>query len=117
MLFKWSLTGSPRVETSNTGKAALGSPLGLRTFCSAFPGTLSSTLVVPTYLQSLPWDKLQGQVLDLAGPLTCLWADLLKADAKVKREDVLLLVQWILVLLGSLANLITQERRQILWLR
>ena len=62
--------------------------------------------------------KLQGQVLNLAGPLTCLWADLLNADTKVKREDVLLLVQWILVLLGSLANSITQERRQIsLWLR
>ena len=59
--------------------------------------------------------KLQGQVLDLAGPLTCLWADLLNADAKVKREDVLLLVQRILVLLGSLANSITQERRQISW--
>ena len=61
--------------------------------------------------------KLQGQVLDLAGPLTCLWADLLNADAKVKREDVLLLVQRILVLLGSLANSITQERRQISWSR
>ena len=61
--------------------------------------------------------KLQGQVLDLPGPLTCLWADLLNADAKVKREDMLLLVQRILVLLGSLANSITQERRQILWSR
>ena len=53
--------------------------------------------------------KLQGQVLDLAGPLTCLWADLLNADAKVKREDVLLLVQWILVLLGSVSNSIIEE--------
>ena len=61
--------------------------------------------------------KLQGQVLDLPGPLTCLWADLLNADAKVKREDMLLLVQRILVLLGSLADSITQERRQILWSR
>ena len=61
--------------------------------------------------------KLQGQVLDLAGPLTCLWADLLNADAKVKREDVLLLVQRILVLLGSVSNSITQERRQISWSR
>ena len=58
--------------------------------------------------------KLQGQVLDLAGPLNCLWADLLNADAKAKREDVLLLVQRILVLLGSLTNSITQKRRQIL---
>ena len=61
--------------------------------------------------------KLQGQVLDLAGPLTCLWADLLNADAKVKREDVLLLVQRILVLLGSVSNSIMQERRQISWSR
>ena len=51
--------------------------------------------------------KLQGQVLDLAG---------LNADVKVKREDVLLLVQRILVLLGSLTNSISQERRQILQL-
>ena len=53
--------------------------------------------------------KLQGQVLDLAGPLTCLWADLLNADAKVRREDVLLLVQQIQVLLGSVSNSIIEE--------
>ena len=32
--------------------------------------------------------KLQGQVLDLPGSLTSLWADLLIVDAKVKREAV-----------------------------
>ena len=37
--------------------------------------------------------KLQDQLLDMASPLTCLWADLLSKDAKVKAEDVILLLQ------------------------
>ena len=42
--------------------------------------------------------KFQDQILDLTGPLTCLWADLLSKDAKV---NVILLLQRVLVLLGS----------------
>ena len=61
--------------------------------------------------------KFQSQVLDLAGPLSCLWADLLNADIKVKREDIILMVQQILVLVGSVSNSITQEWRQISWSR
>ena len=45
--------------------------------------------------------KLQEQVLDVAGPLTCLWSDLLNKEAKVANEDVLLLLQRALVLVGS----------------
>ena len=59
--------------------------------------------------------KFQGQILDLAGPLTCLWADLLNSDIKIKKADIILMVQWILVLVGSASDLISQERRQILW--
>ena len=59
--------------------------------------------------------KFQGQILDLAGPLTCLWADLLNCDIKIKKEDIILMVQQILVLVGSASNFISQERRQILW--
>ena len=35
----------------------------------------------------------------------------------MKREDIILLVQRILVLMGSVSNTITQERRQIAWSR
>ena len=37
--------------------------------------------------------KLQDQLLGVAGPLTCLWADLLNKKAKVSTQDTLLLVQ------------------------
>lgn len=35
--------------------------------------------------------KVQEQLLDATGPLTCLWADLLNKEAKVSAEDTLLL--------------------------
>ena len=44
--------------------------------------------------------KLQEQILEMAGPLTCLWADIRNWKATVKQEDVLLLLQRVLVLLG-----------------
>ena len=40
-------------------------------------------------------------LLDVAGPLTCLWGDLRNKDAKVSVEGILLLVQRALVLLGN----------------
>ena len=61
--------------------------------------------------------KLQEQVLDVAGPLTCLWADLLNKDANISTGDVLLLIQRALVLLGSVSHNISQERRKIAWSR
>ena len=42
---------------------------------------------------SPPGCKLQEQMLDVAGPLTCLWVDLLNKEALVSAEDMLLLVQ------------------------
>ena len=56
------------------------------------------------------WKTLYGvqeQLLDTAGPLSCLWADLLNKDATVSKEDIVMLVQRALVLLGSASNTIT----------
>ena len=61
--------------------------------------------------------RVQEQLLDTAGPLICLWADLLNKDAMVSKEDIVMLVQRALVLLGSASNTITLERRKIAWSR
>ena len=55
------------------------------------------------------------QLLDVTGPLTCLWADLLSKEAKVSPEDILLLVQRALVLLGSASHSISMERHKLVW--
>ena len=59
--------------------------------------------------------KLQEQILDIAGLLTCLWVDLLNQDVTVKPEDLILLLQRVLVLLGSASHNISQERRRVAW--
>ena len=61
--------------------------------------------------------NLQKQILDMSGPLTCLWADLLNRDAMVNPKDVILLLQSTLTLLGSASYTITQERRRMAWSR
>ena len=45
--------------------------------------------------------KIQEHLLNVAGPLTCLWSDLLNKEATIAPENILLLVQRVLVLLGS----------------
>jgi len=55
---------------------------------------------------------LQGQLLDMTGLLTCLWADLSSKNAEVKLQEVILLIQRVLVLLGSSSHHITQERQR-----
>jgi len=57
--------------------------------------------------------KLQDQILDMAGPLTCPWTDLLDQNITVKLEEIILLLQRVLVLLGSTSFNITQERRRV----
>ena len=57
----------------------------------------------------------QKQLLDVTGPLTCFWADLLNKEASVHPEDILLLTQRALVLLGSASHSINIERRKIVW--
>ena len=61
--------------------------------------------------------KIQEQLLDVAGPLTCLLVDLLNKEANVTAEDTLLLIQRALSLLGSASHNITLERRKIAWSR
>ena len=61
--------------------------------------------------------KIQEHLLDVAGPLTCLWSDLLNKETTVAPEDILLLVQRALVLLGSASHYVSQERRKIAWSR
>ena len=50
--------------------------------------------------------KIQEQLLDATGPLTCLWSDLLNKEAK----DILLLIQRALVLLGSASHSVSREK-------
>ena len=59
--------------------------------------------------------KIQEQLLDATGPLTCLWLDLLNKETKVSSEDTL--IQRTLVLLGSVSHTVSQERRKIAWSR
>ena len=63
------------------------------------------------------WFKVQGQLLEVTGSLTCLWVDLLNKQAKVSQEDTLLLIQRALVLLGNASHAITLERRKVAWSR
>ena len=61
--------------------------------------------------------KLQGSILNFTGPLTCLWGDLLDTKTKVRREEVILLIQRILLMVADLSHSVSQERRQIAWSR
>ena len=51
--------------------------------------------------------------MDVAGPLTCLWADLLNKEAEMSSEDVLLLVQRALVLVGSTSHAINKRETNL----
>lgn len=57
--------------------------------------------------------KIHDRVPDVVGPLTCLWADLLNKEGSVTTEDVLLLIQRALVLLGDASHAVNIERRKI----
>ena len=59
--------------------------------------------------------RIQDQLMDVAGPLTCLWADLMDKEAVVSPQEIIRLVQRVLVLLGSASHSITQERRKVAW--
>ena len=61
--------------------------------------------------------NVQQQILEMAGLLTCLWADMSDQNARVDRQAVILLVQRVLCLLGSTSHSITQERRKVAWSR
>ena len=59
--------------------------------------------------------KLQDSILEVSGPLMCLWADLTNPAAEVSPEQILLLIQHALVLLGNASHAVTLERRRIAW--
>ena len=67
----------------------------------------------PHYGSAKSLYKLQEQVLDVAGPFTCLWLDLLNKEAEVSNEDVILLHQCTLLLVGSASHAISLERKKI----
>ena len=64
----------------------------------------------PLFGQERSLFKLHDQLLDMAGPLTCLWTDMVNKDVKVNPQEVILLVQRGLVLLGSAMYSVKQER-------
>jgi len=53
----------------------------------------------------------------VTGPLTCLWSDLLRTDARSSKEQIILLLQRALVLVGSTSHGISVERRKVAWAR
>ena len=59
--------------------------------------------------------KIQEQLLEVTGPLACLWSDLTRPDAKPTNEQIVQLVQRALVLVGSTSHAISIERRKIAW--
>lgn len=61
--------------------------------------------------------RVQEQLLEVTGPLTCLWADLQNPDAELKNEEIILLLQRALVLVGSTYHSINVERRRTAWSR
>ena len=72
----------------------------------------------PQFGQEKVLYKLQEQLLEVTGPLTCLWADLLNPEAEeVSAEQVILLLQRVIVLVGSTSHTISLERRKVAWAR
>ena len=61
--------------------------------------------------------KIQEQMLKVAGPLACLWADMVNPNTEVNKEGIALVVQRALVLLGGTSHAISTERRKIAWAR
>jgi len=53
----------------------------------------------------------------VAGPLTCIWAHLLDPDEEPDRDQLKLVIQRALVLLGSASHSISLERYKVAWAR
>lgn len=56
--------------------------------------------------------KLQDQLLDATGLLTCLWSGLMNKDVEVNPQEIILFAQRVLVLLESTSHTIIQERQR-----
>ena len=61
--------------------------------------------------------KVQGQILYLAGSLTCLWSDLLNQQSEITSEQEILLIQRVLILVRSASHSITEEQQRVAWAR
>ena len=61
--------------------------------------------------------KLQKQVVDVASPLTCLWAHLLNPDEEPDVEQLKLVIQRALVLPRNTSHFISLERQKGAWAR
>ena len=59
--------------------------------------------------------RLQEQLLEVTGPLTCLWSDLTRPDGEPSKEQMVHLLQRTLVQVGSTSQAINIERRKIAW--
>lgn len=59
--------------------------------------------------------RLQELLLEASGSLACMWSQLLDKEAPPSGEDILLLLQRALVLLGNASHAISQERRKVAW--
>ena len=71
----------------------------------------------PQFGQEKKLFNIQGELLNVGGPLTCLWADMINPEVVADKEQIALLVQRALVLLGSASHSISLERRKIAWAR
>jgi len=60
---------------------------------------------------------LQEQILEIAGPLTYLWSHLLNPEEELDADQMKLVIQRALVILGSALHSISLERRKIAWAR
>jgi len=61
--------------------------------------------------------RIQEQLLEVTGPLTSLWVDLLRPDRELTKEEVVHQIQRALVLVGSTSHAINVERRKVAWAR
>jgi len=61
--------------------------------------------------------RIQEQLLEVGGPLSCLLANLVNPEVEVDREAIIQVVQRALVLLGSASHSISLERRKVAWAR
>ena len=59
--------------------------------------------------------KIQQQLLEVTGPLTCLWSDLIGPGDRPNNEQIVQLLQSALVLVGSASHNISVERRKLAW--
>jgi len=63
----------------------------------------------PNYGSEKTLFKLQEQLLEVTGPLTCLWHDLLQSDNRPSNSQIFHLLQRALVLVGGTSQAINVE--------